>query len=131
MFVPEAASGPDMLVHLLKSKIHRAQITGANLDYEGSLTIDRDLMDRIGMHPYERILCSNMANAARFETYAIPGDRGSGQIILNGAAAHLGKPGDRLTIMSFTEATDQEAKFWKPKVIVLGAKNAVVNEHGI
>ncbi len=120
-----------MLVHLLKSKIHRAQITAGNLDYEGSLTIDRDLMERIGLHPYERILCSNMANAARFETYAIPGDRGSGQIILNGAAALLGKPGDRLTIMSFTEVTDQEAKFWKPKVIVLGAKNAIVNEHGI
>lgn len=123
--------GLDMLVHLLKSKIHRAQITAGNLDYEGSLTIDRDLMERIGLHPYERILCSNMANAARFETYAIPGDRGSGQIILNGAAALLGKPGDRLTIMSFTEVTDQEAKFWKPKVIVLGAKNAIVNEHGI
>src|SRR5512133_993489 len=109
-----------MLVHLLKSKIHRAQVTAANLDYEGSLTIDRDLMDRIGLYPYERILCSNMANAARFETYAIPGDRGSGQIILNGAAAHLGKPGDRLTIMSFTEVEDKEAKTWKPKVIVLG-----------
>jgi aspartate 1-decarboxylase len=120
-----------MLVHLLKSKIHRAQITAANLDYEGSLTIDRDLMDRIGLYPYERILCSNMANAARFETYAIPGDRGSGQIILNGAAAHLGKPGDRLTIMSFTEADDKEAKFWKPKVVVLGQNNVIVNEHGI
>ncbi len=120
-----------MLVHLLKSKIHRAQITAGNLDYQGSLTIDLDLMNRVGMHPYERILCSNMANAARFETYAIPGDRGSGQIILNGAAAHLGKPGDRLTIMSFTEATDEEAKFWKPKVIVLGDGNKVINEHGI
>lgn len=120
-----------MLVHLLKSKIHRAQVTAANVDYEGSLTIDLDFMDRIGMHPYERILCSNMANAARFETYAIPGDRGSGQIILNGAAAHLGKPGDRLTIMSFTEATEAEAKFWKPKVIVLGPGNKIINEHGI
>lgn len=120
-----------MLVHLLKSKIHRAQVTAANVDYEGSLSIDRDLMDRIGMHPYERILCSNMANAARFETYAIPGDRGSGQIILNGAAAMLGKAGDRITIMSFTEATTEEARSWKPRVIVLGEKNAIINEHGI
>lgn len=125
------SKSPGMLVHLLKSKIHRAQVTGANVDYEGSLTIDPDLMDRIGMFAYERILCSNMANAARFETYAIQGERGTGQIILNGAAAHLGKPGDRLTIMSFTEATSEEAKFWKPKVIVLGPGNKIINEHGI
>ena len=81
-----------MLVHLLKSKLHRARVTAANLDYEGSMSIDRELMDRVGLLPYERILCSNMANGARFETHAIPGDRGSGQIVLNGAAAHLGKP---------------------------------------
>jgi aspartate 1-decarboxylase len=120
-----------MLVHLLKSKIHRAEVTAANLNYEGSMTIDRELMDKVGLLPYERILCSNMANAARFETYAIPGDRGSGEIVLNGAAAHLGKPGDRLTIMSFTEVDALEAKFWKPQVIVLGEKNAVVSERGI
>ena len=120
-----------MLVHLLKSKIHRAEVTAANLDYEGSMTIDRELMDKVGLLPYERILCSNMANAARFETYAIPGDRGSGEIVLNGAAAHLGKPGDRLTIMSFTEVDALEAKFWKPQVIVLGEKNAVITERGI
>jgi aspartate 1-decarboxylase len=120
-----------MLVHLLKSKIHRAQVTAANLDYEGSLTIDRDLMEKAGLLPYERILCSNMANGARFETYTIPGERGAGQIILNGAAAHLGKPGDRLTIMSFTEVESAEAKFWKPRVIVLGEKNAVASERGI
>lgn len=120
-----------MLVHLLKSKIHRAEVTAANLGYEGSMTIDRDLMDKVGLWPYERILCSNMANAARFETYAIPGERGSGQIVLNGAAAHLGKPGDRLTIMSFTEVQVAEAKFWKPQVIVLGDKNVIVTERGI
>lgn len=120
-----------MLVHLLKSKIHRAQVTGGNVEYEGSLTIDRDLMDKVGLLPYEKILCSNQANAARFETYAIPGERGSGQIVLNGAAAHLGKPGDRLTIMSFTEVTAAEAKFWNPHVIVLGERNTIINERGI
>lgn len=120
-----------MLVHLLKSKIHRAQVTAANIAYEGSLTIDQDLMDKAGLLPYERILCSNMANAERFETYAIPGERGSRAIILNGAAAHLGKPGDRLTIMSFTEVEASEAKSWKPRVIVLGEENAIVNERGI
>ena len=120
-----------MLVYLLKSKLHRAQVTAADLDYEGSMTIDRDLMDKVGLLPYERILCSNMTNAHRFETYAIPGERGSGQIILNGAAAHLGKPGDRLTIMSFTQVDALEAKFWKPRVVVLGQKNAIVSERGV
>jgi aspartate 1-decarboxylase len=120
-----------MLVYLLKSKIHRAVVTAANVDYEGSMTIDREFMDKIGLLPYERILCSNMANAARFETYAIPGERGSGQIVLNGAAAHLGKPGDRLTIMSFTQVEVEVAKFWKPRVIVLGENNAIINERGI
>ena len=117
-----------MLVYLLKSKIHRAQVTGANTAYEGSMTIDRDFMDKVGLLPYEKILCSNLANAARFETYAIPGDRASGDIILNGAAAHLGKPGDRLTIMSFTQVHTSKAKSWKPRVIVLGDKNAILNE---
>ena len=120
-----------MKVHLLKSKIHRARVTAANLDYEGSMSIDRDLMDKIGLLPYEKILCSNLANAARFETYAIPAERGSRQIVLNGAAAHLGKPGDQLTIMSFTEAEASEAKFWKPRVIVLGEGNLIVNERGL
>ena len=120
-----------MLVYLLKSKIHRGQVTAANVNYEGSMTIDRDLMEKVGLLPYEKILCSNMANAERFETYAIPGERGSGAIILNGAAAHLGKPGDRLTIMSFTEVGAAEAKFWKPHVIVLGENNAIISERGI
>ena len=120
-----------MLVHLLKSKVHRAQVTGGNVNYEGSLSIDLDLMDKVGLMPYERILCSNMANGERFETYAIPGKRGTGEIVLNGAAALLGKPGDRLTIMSFTEVDIAQAKTWKPRVIVLGEKNAIVDERGI
>lgn len=120
-----------MLFHLLKSKIHRAQVTAGNLNYEGSMTIDRDFMDKVGLVPYERILCSNMANGERFETYAIPGERGLRDIVLNGAAALLGKPGDRLTIMSFTEVEAVETKFWSPRVIVLGEKNDIVDERGI
>ncbi len=120
-----------MLIHVLKSKIHRAQITAGNVNYEGSLTIDRALMDKVGFVPYERILCSNMANGERFETYAIPGEAGSGDIVLNGATAHLGKRGDLLTIMSFTEIDVTHAKFWKPHVIVLGDKNVIVNERGL
>jgi aspartate 1-decarboxylase len=120
-----------MQVHLLKSKIHRAQVTGASLDYEGSLTIAEDLLEKVGMLPYERILCSNLANGQRFETYAIKGARGSGTIEINGAVAHLGKIGDRLTIMSFTEVDAATAKRWKPRVIVLGKKNKIINERGI
>ena len=120
-----------MLVHLLKSKIHRARITGASLNYEGSLTIAEDLMEKAGLLLYERILCSNLANGERFETYVIKGKRGSGAIELNGAAAHRGKIGDRLTIMAFTEVEAARARKWKPKVIVLGEKNKVKSMRGI
>jgi len=115
-----------MMIHVLKSKIHRARVTAGDVDYEGSLGIARDLLDEAGLLPYERILCGNMANGERFETYAIPAKRGSGQIILNGATALLGKPGDRLTIMSFAEVDAEEAESWKPQVIVLGEDNTIL-----
>ena len=115
-----------MLIHILKSKIHRARVTGGNVNYEGSLGIARDLMDKVGLLPYERILCGNMANGERFETYAIPAEAGSGQIVLNGATARLGTPGDRLTIMSYAAVDAEEAKAWKPRIIVLGENNAIV-----
>jgi aspartate 1-decarboxylase len=120
-----------MQIHILKSKIHRATVTGASLNYEGSLTIDHDLMDKVGFLPYERVLCSNMANGHRFETYLICGERGSNDIVLNGATAHLGKTGDLLTIMSFTMVEDAQARDWQPRVIVLGPKNAIINHRGI
>jgi aspartate 1-decarboxylase len=120
-----------MQIHLLKSKIHRAQVTSSSLDYEGSLTIAVDLMEKVGLVPFERVLCSNLANGERFETYAIPGERGSSAIILNGATAHLGKVGDRLTIMSYTEVDEALARKWQPRVIVLGEKNAITDERGI
>ncbi len=120
-----------MLIHLLKSKIHRAGVTASSLDYEGSLTIALDLMEKVGFLPYERVLCSNLANGERFETYVIPGERGSGAIILNGATAHLGKTGDRLTIMSYTEVEEALARKWQPRVIVLGDKNAILSERGL
>src|SRR4030095_2001868 len=120
-----------MQVCLLKSKIHRATITGGNIKYEGSLTIASDLMEKCGLIPFERILCSNMANGNRFETYAIPGDASSGQIILNGAAAFQGKKGDLLTIMSFAHVDEKKVAAWKPRVIVLGKDNHIVNSRGI
>src|SRR5262245_52324021 len=97
---------------VLKSKIHRATVTGGNVNYEGSLTISSDLMEKAGFVAYERILCGNMANGNRFETYIIPGEPGAGQIVLNGAVAHLGKRGDLLTIMSFTTVSDAAARRW-------------------
>jgi aspartate 1-decarboxylase len=116
---------------LLKSKLHRAVVTGGSLNYEGSLGIDADLMDQVGLLPYEKILCSNLANGQRFETYAIPAKRGSGQIILNGAVARLGQEGDLLTIMSFCVVDAKKGPTWKPRVLVLGEGNVVVNTRGI
>ncbi len=120
-----------MIVHLLKSKIHRAQVTAASVDYEGSLTIAEDLIEEAALFPYERILCSNMTNGARWETYVIAGPKGSGAIELNGAVAHLGKVGDRITIMSFTEIESECATGWQPRVIVLDTHNRIVNSRGI
>jgi aspartate 1-decarboxylase len=135
----ERGPGPDlararlnaMQIHLLKSKIHRARVTAGDVNYEGSLGIDQDFMDRVGLLPFERILCGNMANGERFETYAIPARRGSRAIILNGAVAHLGKRGDKLTIMSYAIVQQSKARKCKPRVIVLGPGNRIVNERGI
>jgi aspartate 1-decarboxylase len=120
-----------MQVFLLKSKIHRATVTGGDLNYEGSLTISADLMERCGLQEYEKILCGNMANGERFETYAIGGKRGTGEIIMNGAVSHLGKKGDVLTIMNFAAFGKKAAKKWRPQVIVLGKGNKIVDERGI
>ena len=98
---------------------------------EGARIAVADLMEEADLVPHERILCSNLANGARFETYVIPAERGSGQIQLNGATAHLGKIGDRLTIMAFTEVDGAKANGWKPRVIVLGKKNRISKERGI
>lgn len=115
-----------MTICLLKSKLHRATVTGASLEYEGSLTIAADLAERVGLRPYEKILVGNMANGERFETYVIYGKAGSGAIELNGATAHLGAPGDRLTIMSYAWLDEQEAARHKPAVILLDEHNQIV-----
>ena len=105
-----------MTVQLLKSKLHRIKVTEANLDYEGSLTLDPDDMEAVGILPYEKILCADVENGNRFETYAIAGKRGSHVCCLNGAAAHKGKVGDRLIVMSFGMFTPEEAVVWQPRV---------------
>ena len=119
-----------MTICLLKSKIHRAAVTGASVDYEGSLAVDRDLAERVGLRAYEKILVGNLENGERFETYCIYGAAGSGVIELNGATAHLGKIGDRLTIMSYGHYSPVESDDAKPAVILLDEKNAIVRESG-
>ena len=115
-----------MQLTLLKSKIHRATVTGASLDNEGSLTVAADLAELVGLLPYEKILVSNLHNGERFETYAIYGPERRGIIELNGATAHLGKIGDRLTIMSFARCTPEEAATHRPCVVLLNEKNEVI-----
>jgi len=112
-----------MQVTLLNSKLLRAEVTDCALHYEGSLAIDAALMEQVGMRPYEKILVANIANGERLETYAIEAPRGSHTISLNGAAAHKGQIGDLLVIMSFAQFDEQEAKGWKPKVLVLADGN--------
>lgn len=110
-----------MYVTLLKSKLHRATVTDASLHYEGSLSIPPRLIELSGMMEYEKILVSNINNGERFETYVIVGE--DGEIRLNGAAAHLGKPGDKIIIMSFALVEEKEAKAFKPKVVLLDDDN--------
>ena len=105
-----------MTIQLLKSKVHRIKVTEACLDYEGSLTLDPDDMEAVGLVPYERILCADVENGNRFETYVIAGARGSHVCCLNGAAAHKGKVGDRLIVMSFASVSPEESVGWTPKV---------------
>jgi aspartate 1-decarboxylase len=112
-----------MHLQLVKSKIHRAEVTDASLNYEGSLAIDSELMDLANMKPFEKILVGSIANGNRFETYAIPAPAGSRKISLNGGVAHLGKIGDLITIMSFAWMDEEQAATWKPTVVVLGDHN--------
>jgi len=115
---------------ILKSKIHRAAVTGASLHYEGSMTISEDLAEQVGLLPYERILVGNMGNGERFETYVIYGKRGAGVIELNGATAHLGKVGDRVTIMNFGLYTPEEAATHKPRILRLNERNEILSYQG-
>lgn len=115
-----------MLIEYLHSKIHMAVITEAQPDYHGSLTIDRDLIDAARVAPYQKILVSNCANGKRFETYIIEGPRGGGDICLNGAAAHMGSPGDKIIIMTFCALTPEEAARHEPIVLFVREGNRPV-----
>lgn len=110
---------------MMSGKLHRATVTEANLNYVGSITIDEDLIDAVGMLPNEKVQIVNNNNGARLETYIIPGKRGSGVICLNGAAARLVQEGDKVIIISYKMMSDQEAASHEPKVAVLNDQNKI------
>ena len=111
---------------VLIGKIHTARLTSCELDYEGSLEIDIDLLKEAGIFPYEKILVVNRNNGERLETYAIPGKAGSKVFCLNGPAAHKGKTGDVVSIMAFAQVSEAEAAVVQPKVIVLDEDNNII-----
>jgi aspartate 1-decarboxylase len=111
---------------MLQGKVHRATVTDANIDYEGSLTLDPDLMEAAGMLPYEQIQVLDINNGTRLTTYLIVGDRGSGQVIINGAAARLVSPGDKVIIVSYAEMEEAEARAHTPRVVLVDAANRPV-----
>jgi aspartate 1-decarboxylase len=110
-----------------KSKIHRATVTHADLDYEGSVSIDEDLLDASGIWEYEAVHVWNITRGTRLQTYAIKGERGSGIICINGAAAHLNKPGDLVILATFAELEDAEARAFKPTVVLVDRQNKIVS----
>ena len=111
--------------HMLKSKIHRATITEADLNYEGSLTIDKELLDAVDLQPYERVMVYNINNGERFDTYAIEGKAGSGVIGLNGAAARKGLIGDQIIIVSYAYFTAEDLIAYEPKIVLLNKSNKI------
>jgi aspartate 1-decarboxylase len=112
-----------MQLHMLKSKIHNAIVTSGDLEYEGSITIDKELLDMADMIANEKVLVVNNNNGERFETYIIEGTRGLREIQLNGAAARCALPGDEIIIMTFAEMAPEEARDWKPMVLIVDRMN--------
>ncbi|MBI4302238.1 MAG: aspartate 1-decarboxylase [Chloroflexi bacterium] len=111
---------------MLKGKIHRARVTEANVDYEGSITIDKTLMEAADILPFEQVQVLDVDNGARFETYAIEGERNSGVICVNGAAARLVNKGDRVIILSYETVTEVEAGVTQPKLVYVNENNAML-----
>ena len=118
-----------MRLTMLKTKIHRAKVTEADLNYEGSITIDRDLMDRAGILPYEQVDVLNINNGHRFTTYAIEGVRGSGTIGINGAAARLAQKGDKVIICAYGQIKEETARNYKPNILLMNEDNSVKSEY--
>ena len=112
---------------MLKGKIHRATVTESDLDYTGSLTLDEDIMDAAELKEYEKIQVLDITNGSRIETYIIRGKRGSGQVCINGAAAHLIQTGDLVIIVSYCQLSDKESLYHQPKIVHVDADNRVLS----
>lgn len=120
-----------MLIEMCKSKIHRATITEADLNYQGSLTVDEDLLDAAGIRVYEKVAIVNINNGARLETYTIRGERGSGTICLNGAAARLGHAGDKIIIITYAQYSPEELPAdYEPRVVHVDESNRIRSVSG-
>lgn len=117
-----------MLRAMLRAKIHKATITDSNLEYEGSLTVDEELMEAVDILPYEQVVVSNLNNGERFVTYVIPGKRNSGDICLNGPTARKGVVGDRVIIFCYEYYNDEELKAFKPKIVYVDEKNRIAKK---
>ncbi|ANX12672.1 aspartate 1-decarboxylase [Fictibacillus arsenicus] len=120
-----------MFRNLMKAKIHRATVTESNLNYVGSITIDEDILDAVDMMPNEKVQIVNNNNGARFETYIIPGKRGSGVMCLNGAAARLVQEGDTIIVISYAMYDEAEAKNHQPKVAIMDKNNMIQEMLGV
>ena len=118
----------DHAVHMFKSKLHRVTVTHADLEYEGSVTIDENLMEAANILEYEQVHVWNVTRGTRLVTYALRGERGSGVICINGAAAHLVDPGDIAIVSTFTEVAARDASRWKPTVVLVDERNEIVAE---
>ena len=119
-----------MLIQVLKCKIHRAVVTDHNLDYEGSLTLDRELMERAGLVPYEKVAVWNVTNGNRFETYLLEGRRGGRDVCVNGAAAHKASKGDVLIVAAYALVEPERAHGWQPRVVRVDAANQPLADQG-
>jgi aspartate 1-decarboxylase len=117
-----------MMLKVLKSKLHRAKVTDTKLHYPGSIAVDPDLMDAVGLVSYESVFVADLNNGSRLETYVVPAERGSGDVIILGAAAQLIKPQDIVIIFSFAFATADEIKEHKPKIAVLDENNKITKQ---
>ena len=114
-----------MTITMLKGKIHRATVTQAELDYVGSITVDVELLEKAGIFEYEKVQIVDVNNGARFETYTIAGERGSGVMCLNGAAARMVQTGDKIILMAYAQVTPEEAKEMRPAVLFVEEKNQI------
>jgi aspartate 1-decarboxylase len=124
---PSVNGTPGPLRSMLKSKLHRATVTHADVDYEGSVTLDRNLLEAADILPYEEVHVWNVTRGTRLRTYAMEAEAGSGVVCINGAAAHLARPGDLVIIATFTQMDDSAARQHRPRIVLLGADNRIVD----